>query len=645
MIPKQIIDHILEVARVDEIIGEFVQLKRRGSNLLGLCPFHNEKTPSFTVSPTKGIYKCFGCGKSGSAIGFLMEHEHFSYPEAIRFLADKYQIEIEEEHIKVDAGNYDEQLRESLFVILSFAQKYFSTQLNEHSEGVSIALPYLQERGFDESIIQKFQLGYSLNKWDAFYDAAKKEGFEDEFLIKAGVIAEKNGKHFDNFRGRIIFPIHNITGRVIAFGARQLKKEANSPKYLNSPETDIYYKSKVLYGLHQARNSISKKNECYLVEGYTDVISMHACGIENVVASSGTSLTNDQIRLIGRFTKDICILYDGDEAGIKASLRGIDLILEQGLNVRVVTFPEGDDPDSFAKKHSAFELREYIEKNRIDFLRFKASLLMKDTGDDPIKKTTAINEIVRTLSKIPNSIDRSIYLKECSQIMLVDENVLISELNKIIRKELKKDFGPNMGAAVESSVDSTSNAAREMIYTALSPSEFQESIIIRLLLLYSDQNISSEKNKNVPLFDFVLNEIDEDIKFEDELYAYILEELKKIKSRGEPINLNYFIEHEREDVRDEVNSLISSPYQLSDKSKYEKKGIYIPEEKEILPNWVIKGINSLKMKTIIKELKSVHAQIKECNDEIRLHELLEEKMRLDELKKRLSERLGIVVIR
>lgn len=642
MIPKHVIDHILEVAQVDEIISEFVHLKKRGANLLGLCPFHNEKTPSFTVSPGKGIYKCFGCGKSGSAITFLMDHEHFSYPEAIRFLASKYQIELEEEHIKADEQNAEDQLRESLFVINSFAQKYFSRQLSTHEEGKSIAKPYLFERGFTDHSIETFQLGYSLASWDAFYQEAKAQGFEDTYLVKAGVVAEKNNKYFDNFRGRIIFPIHNLTGRVIAFGARLLKSENNAPKYLNSPETDIYYKSKVLYGLYQARKEIAKQSECYLVEGYTDVISMHMSGIENVVASAGTSLTIDQIRLLGRFTKDITILYDGDEAGIKASLRGIDLILEQGLNVRVVMFPEGEDPDSYAQKNSAFELRNYIQQNKIDFLRFKTRLLMKGTGDDPIKKTTVINDIVHTLSKIPNAINRSVFIKECSQLMKVEERVLLSELNRIKRLELKKTFGPSMGAAPDQSNVATTKQTPNDALQDINSTWYQESLIIRLLLLYSDEKVSGEKNKNVRLFDLVINEINDEVQFEDELYAILLEEIKEQGADGKSINLNYFIEHAREDIREEVNYLISTPYHISD--KWERIGVYVPEETTILSHWVIECINSLKMKAIIKELSIIHESIRSCPED-KFQQLMEEKLRLDDLKKKISERLGIVVIR
>lgn len=446
MIPKETISAIFEASRIDEVVGEFVSLKKRGANMLGLCPFHNEKTPSFNVSPVKGIYKCFGCGKAGNSVNFIMEHEQMNYPEALRWLAKKYNIPIEEEEQtpeQVQANNE----RESLYVVCSFAQKNFTETLWETDEGKSVGLSYYHQRGFTDDTIHKFQLGYSLDKWRGFSDAAIAAGHKLDYLVKAGLTISKEApestaggppeqeRFFDRFSARVIFPVHNVSGRVIAFGGRTLKTDKKIAKYINSPETDIYHKSKVLYGLYFSKKRIVEEDNCYLVEGYTDVISLHQAGIENVVASSGTSLTVDQIRLIRRYTPNITILYDGDSAGIKASFRGIDLVLEEGMNVRVLLFPDGEDPDSFSKKISSTELKAFIKENSKDFLAFKAQLLNSEAAHDPIKKAGLIKEMVESISLIPEPIYRSVYIKECSRIMDVDEQALLSELNKLRRKK------------------------------------------------------------------------------------------------------------------------------------------------------------------------------------------------------------------
>jgi DNA primase len=385
LIPKDTIQTIIETARIEEVVGEFVHLRKRGVNYVGLCPFHNEKTPSFTVSPAKGIYKCFGCGKAGNSVNFIMEHEHYTYPEALKFLAKKYNIEVEEEE---QTPEQIQQLneRESLYAVTEFARKFFTEQLLNTDEGKSIGLSYFKERDFTDKTIDEFQLGYSPDRWDAFTKAAKENGYEKQFLVKTGLTIDKDGKHFDRFRARVIFPIHNLTGRVIGFGGRILKKDDKKAKYVNSPESEIYNKSKVLYGIYFAKNEIIKKDNCFLVEGYTDVISLFQAGIKNVVASSGTSLTTGQIRLIKRYTPNITILYDGDAAGLKASFRGIDMILEQGMNVKVVLFPEGEDPDSYARTHRSVEVEDYITSQAKDFIRFKTSVLLEETQNDPVKK-------------------------------------------------------------------------------------------------------------------------------------------------------------------------------------------------------------------------------------------------------------------
>lgn len=450
MINKNTIDKIFETARIEEVVGDFVSLKKRGVNMIGLCPFHNEKTPSFNVNPARNIFKCFGCGKGGTAVNFIMEHEHCTYPEALRFIAKKYNIEIEEEFSSPEENILRDE-KESMLLLNGFAQKYFSDQLFDHEEGKAIGLTYFKERGFSTEIIKKFQLGYSLNEWNNFSQAALKNGYQQEFLIKTGLSFQKDGAApfpsgrtgdglLDRFRGRVMFPIHNLSGRVIAFGGRILKKDDKAAKYINSPESEVYHKSNVLYGIYFAKNAIIKHDNCYLVEGYTDVISLHQSGIENVAASSGTALTVEQIRLIGRYTKNITILYDGDPAGIKASLRGIDLILEEGLNVKVVLFPDGDDPDSYSRKHSNSEVYDFITDNAKDFVVFKTSLLLNEVKNDPVRKALLIREVVETIAKIPDQIIRATYVKHCSSLMDISEQVLLTELNKIRRGQLKKEM-------------------------------------------------------------------------------------------------------------------------------------------------------------------------------------------------------------
>ncbi|OYT12656.1 MAG: DNA primase [Bacteroidetes bacterium 4572_114] len=411
MISKETIQEIFEAAQIDEVVGEFVSLKKRGVNLLGLCPFHNEKTPSFTVSPKKGIYKCFGCGKGGNSVQFLMDHEQFTYPEALKYLAKKYNIEIEEKEQTPEEIKLLNE-KESLFHVTDFAAKYFASNIFDSEQGRAIGLSYFKERGFREDTIKKFQLGYAIDAWDNFTAHAIKMGYNIDYLEKTGLTIVKGKKTYDRFRGRVIFPIQNLSGRVLGFGGRTLSSDPKSPKYVNSPESDIYHKSKVLYGINLAKNSIITNDNCFLVEGYTDVISMHMAGVENVVSSSGTSLTTDQIRLISRYTKNITILYDGDEAGIKASFRGIDMILEQGMDVKIVLFPEGEDPDSFARSHRSSEVHDFIKDKAHNFIFFKTNLLIKDAEHDPVKKAGLIKEIVGTIALIPDQIIRSVYVKE-----------------------------------------------------------------------------------------------------------------------------------------------------------------------------------------------------------------------------------------
>ena len=436
MISQNTIAQVFETARVEEVIGDFVQLKKSGSNFKGLSPFSDERSPSFMVSPVKQIWKDFSSGKGGNAVTFLMEHEHFTYPEAIKYLAKKYNIEIEETE-RTDEEKEQANARESLYLVSEYANTYFQKILHKTDQGKSIGLSYFKERGFTEEIINKFQLGYALDEWQAFTDEALKNGYKIEFLEGTGLTIVKPDKHFDRFKGRVMFPIHSMSGRILGFGGRILVNDKKAAKYLNSPESDIYHKSKVLYGLYFAKQSIAKEDNCYLVEGYTDVIQFYQTGIQNVVSSSGTALTPDQIRLINRLTSNITVLFDGDAAGMRASIRGIDLILEQGMNVRVCSFPDGEDPDSFAKSNTLEELTTYLNENAKDFIQFKASLLVKEANNDPIKKAETIRDIVNSIAKIPDQIKKEVYVQECARIMDISESVLFSTLAQINKKESK----------------------------------------------------------------------------------------------------------------------------------------------------------------------------------------------------------------
>ena len=434
MISKTTIDSVYESARVEEVIGDFVQLKRAGSNWKGLSPFSDERSPSFMVSPAKGIWKDFSSGKGGNAIAFVMEHEHFTYPEAIRYLAKKYNIEIEET-VQSNEDKMANDNRESMYLVSEFATKYFHDTMLNSDLGKAIGLSYFKERGFTPETIKKFSLGYSPETWDAFTKEALGKGYQLEFLISTGLTIAREDQPFDRFKGRVMFPIQSMSGRTLGFGGRILTNDKKAAKYLNSPESELYHKSKVLYGIYHAKQSIAKENLCYLVEGYTDVIQMHQAGIENVVSSSGTALTPDQIRLINRLTKNITVLFDGDAAGLRASIRGIDLILEEGMNVKVCSFPDGEDPDSFAKSHSMEQIREYLSENSKDFIQFKASLLMNDAKNDPVKKADLIRDMVVSISKIPDRIQREIYVQECSRIMDISEQTLVSTLAQILLKD------------------------------------------------------------------------------------------------------------------------------------------------------------------------------------------------------------------
>lgn len=654
MITKQTIDRVFEAARVEEVIGEFVQLKKAGSNFKGLSPFTDEKTPSFMVSPVKQIWKDFSTGKGGNAISFLMEHEHYSYPEAIRWLAKKYNIEIEETE-QTDEQKQQLNERESMFLVSKFAKDYFHELLMNSQQGRAIGLSYFKERGFREDTIEKFDLGYCKDEWDNFTKAAIQKGYELKYLKETGLTIVKEGgsenKMFDRFKGRVMFPIHSMSGRILGFGGRILNNDKKAAKYLNSPESDIYHKSKILYGIYQAKKEIAKQDNCFLVEGYTDVISFHQSGIENVVASSGTALTSDQIRLVNRLTKNITVLFDGDAAGIRASIRGIDLILEQGMNVKVVAFPEGEDPDSFAKAHSDVELKQYLEEKAQDFIEFKVSLLMKDAQNDPVKKAKLIRDIVTSISKIPDGIQREVYVQECSRIMDISERVLFSELAQILKKddkEAQKQHLRNDTTAVLEPVKQQQQPKIDSLYIL-------EKEIIRILLLYGNEEVNfvnwvdGEDKHGRPILEkveytnFVSNEIylnlqDDEIEFTNDLFKTIYYEIIHQLNQEEKITLEGLITHENPDISGFVTSILmdEEKYSLSD---WQRKEVFVTKTEKILPKLVVDAMFNLRRVLIEKKIKEILTQVQQQQIELDLEEITN----YTDLKKLLFEKLNRVV--
>ncbi len=651
MISRTTIDRVFETARVEEVIGEFVQLKKAGSNFKGLSPFTDEKTPSFMVSPVKQIWKDFSTGKGGNAISFLMEHEHYSYPEAIRYLAKKYNIEIEETE---QTDEQKEQLneRESMFLVSKFAKDYFHDVLLNSDQGKAIGLSYFKERGFREETISKFELGYAIDEWDAFTKEALKKGYDLKYLEKTGLTIVKESKRFDRFKGRVLFPIHSMSGRILGFGGRILTNDKKAAKYLNSPESEIYHKSKILYGIYHAKKEIAKQDNCFLVEGYTDVISFHQSNIENVVASSGTALTPDQIRVVNRLTKNITVLFDGDAAGIRASIRGIDLILEQGMNVKVVTFPEGEDPDSFAKSHSDAELKEYLTSNAQDFINFKVSLLMEDAQNDPVKKAGLIRDIVTSISKIPDSIQREVYVQECARIMEISERVLFSELAQLISKTNKEEAKKYVEKQKSFEVVKRQEEQLEEVDSLY----LLEREIIRVLLLYGNNeadfidwievedeegNISIEKERytNQISKELYLNLQDDEIEFTNSLFKAIYYEIIHQLNQVDKIEIDYFINHENNEITAMVTEILmdDEKYALSD---WERKNIFVTEAKEVLPKLVTDSSLNLRRVLIDKKIKDLIKDSQDQKVEVVDLELINNYIGL---KKKLYEKLLRVV--
>jgi DNA primase len=640
LIPKETVDKIIETSRIEEVVGDFVSLKRRGTSMIGLCPFHNERTPSFHVSVAKGIYKCFGCGQGGDSVRFIMEHEKATYPEALRYLANKYSIEVAEVENSPEEKAVNDR-RESLYIVSGFAAKYFHEQMMETEEGKTIGLSYFKERGFRDDIIKKFELGYSPDVWDALTQQAVKEGYSLQFLEETGLTIRKdNEKLYDRFRGRVMFPIHSFTGRIIGFGGRTLKTDKAVPKYVNSPESDIYHKSNVLYGLFFAKKAIRDQDNCYLVEGYADVLSVHQAGVENVVASSGTSLTIEQIRLIGRFTKNITILYDGDEAGIKASLRGLDMILEEGLNVKVVLFPDGHDPDSYVQKFGSSAFKTHIEQNKKDFILYKTGILLKDAGNDPIKRAGIIREVVESIAKIPDGIKASVFVRECSSLLQIEERVLISELNKIHLSKAKKD---NSNYSAPQPMEAPIEALAPSLGGISDGDDKQEKEIIRLLLNYGHELVQWDDITDTYIAPYIIANL-ADVSFDNPLCNRILEEYKKALENGSLPSEQDFIKHADHEIADLAIAMVSSPYILSE-NWYAKRKIYVRNESENLRATILGGIFHLKKRKVDLILKKIRDDIQLETDPDNQAILMRHYLQVKEVEKGISMFLGSVIIK
>ncbi len=654
MISRTTIDNVFETARVEEVIGDFVQLKKSGSNFKGLSPFSDERTPSFMVSPVKQIWKDFSSGKGGNVVSFLMEHEHFTYPEAIKYLAKKYGIEIEETE-QSDEQKEQANERESLYLVSEFAKEYFHKTLLETEEGKAIGKSYFKERGFTDATIKKFSLGYSPDQWSAFTDEALNNGYQLSYLEKTGLTIVKGEKQFDRFKGRVMFPILSMSGRTLGFGGRILTADKKAAKYLNSPESEIYHKSKVLYGIYNAKQAIAKEDNCYLVEGYTDVIQFHQTGIENVVSSSGTALTPEQIRLINRLSKNITVLFDGDAAGLRASLRGIDLILEQGMNVKICTFPEGEDPDSFAREHALEDLTLYLEEQSQDFIAFKASLLAKDAKNDPVKKADTIRDMVVSIAKIPDVIKQEVYIKECSRIMDISEEVLFNTLAQLLQKE-RRDASKKPVTQKEQ-MEVVPNVQEQ---TKKVDVQFElERKIIELLLLYGmveeefedliletneagEITFSPEKS-NARVFEKIYLDLqDDEVEFTNtefkELYFEIIERLNQQQDFKVETLVNQLEPQKAEAVTDIL--MQEEKYQLHD---WERNEIYVKEKKYTVSQIVSETILNLRRELVSKKIAELSAEIKEQTEASEKENSLQDIVDYITLKKILSEKLRRVL--
>jgi DNA primase len=636
VISRETIDEVKSRIDILDVISDFVSVKRSGQNYKALSPFTNEKTASFYVVPSKGIFKDFSSGKGGDAITFVMEHEGMGYLEAIRYMAKKYGVEIKEEAVTAEQTAQQND-RDSLYILMNYAKDYFAGQLYNSDEGKSIGLSYFRERGYNDRTIERFELGYSINEWDSFNKMALSAGHSEDMLEKAGLIIKKEGGRFyDRFRGRVIFPIHNLAGKVIAFGARILSKQKDQPKYINSPETEIYHKSNVLYGMFQAKNGIRREDFCYLVEGYTDVISMHLADIDNVVSSSGTALTEEQIKQIRRFTENVTVLFDGDAAGIKAALRGIDLVLKGGLNVRIVLLPDSEDPDSFSRKRSSAEFKQYLKDHTQDFISFKIDLFAKDAARDPIKKAEAIRDIISSIALIPDPIKRSVYLQETGQLLNMQESVLVTELNKIVIFERKKKDNDRARDGIRAQPEITDDVAPETSTNIISIVERQERESMRLLLNYAESHYDDQR-----LVDFMLTELD-DVEFTNPVYNEIYKSFKDGAEAGKVVDTLYFMENGSDAVKQEVAELTTSRYETS-KHWSEKYHIYFPDEKDILHDLAYTNVLRLKFRLIQKLTEDNLLQMKQATNEDDLEKYFTIHEQLKGAEKELANLLGIVV--
>ena len=596
MIPKNTIDEIFETVKIEEVISDFITLKKRGVNLLGLCPFHNEKTPSFTVSPAKGIYKCFGCGEGGNSVSFLMDKEHYTYPEALKYLAKKYNIEIVEEEMTVEQAKAANE-KDSLYILSGFANDFFIEKLWKTNEGKTIGLNYFKERGYNEEIIKKFELGYSPKQKDSFTNTALNKLYSEDYILKSGLgFKIENTGVVDRFRERVMFPIHSFSGRILGFGGRALNPKAKA-KYQNSPESPIYNKSKVLYGIFFAKNSISKKNNCFLVEGYTDVISLHQKGVENVVSASGTSLTIEQIKLINRFTKNITILFDGDSAGIKASFRGVDMILKEGMNVKVVPFPENEDPDSFAQKSSEEELSNFLDEKAIDFITYKTNILNAESEKDPIKRVAIIKDIIRSIALIPDYLTRTEYCKVCSKLLDVKENVLLRDIDQ----ERKKI---NLSQNIKKEV---TKEQPKKISGDLKLKKYEEEII-RIILNYGNEYINFDQEE-INICEFIISELESDkIEITNDPHNKIFAEVKNLNKSKSKINQSFFVSHSNVEINKLAVDLLSSEHVISDNWALKHK-IYTGSESHNLKKTTEKAVLMLKLQHVDEKIQKIQNKI------------------------------------
>ena len=677
MIDQPTVERILDTAQIVDVVSDFVTLKKRGVNYVGLCPFHDDKTPSMYVSPAKGIFKCFACGKAGNAAGFVMEHEQMSWPDALRYLANKYNIQIQERELS-DEERQSQSEREGLFAINQFACDYFKRQLHESDEGRSIGLTYFRGRGFRDDIIEKFQLGYALERRDALASEALKNGYKKEGLVKTGLCFETDDHRLrDRFWGRVIFPFHTLSGKVVAFGGRVLSRETKgvAQKYVNSPESEIFTKGNNLYGLYFAKQSIMKKDRCFLVEGYTDVISMHQSGIENVVASSGTALTEAQIRLIHRFTSNITVLYDGDEAGIHAALRGTDLLLAEGMNVKVCLLPDGDDPDSFARKHNATEYQEFIEQNETDFIRFKTKLLMRDAERDPIKRAELIGSLMESISVIPEAIVRDIYIKECAQMLQMDDKILVSEVAKrrekhagdeAKRKERERNRTQNTPPAETPQVqneetvpppppedwDASESHKPQPTISDKAAQEFEsyERMLAEIIVRYGGR-VMCEKDKKVDegeaitVIAYISHELrKDDLRFHSPIYQLILEEAELHKDEAGFNSEHFFINHSNPDISRMSVNLVSNRYQLS---KYHYKNQTVVNDEDRLLELVPILVTNFKYAEVTARLKYLSRQLQDpeiAKDDQQCNAIMTEYSSLMEVKNMMAKNLGERVV-